>query len=30
MPKTPSQKNRQRRKRLSALREEEQELGRKR
>ncbi|XP_050754214.1 inner centromere protein isoform X1 [Gymnogyps californianus] len=30
MPKTPSQKNRQRRKRLSALREENQELGRKR
>ncbi|NXE98245.1 INCE protein, partial [Menura novaehollandiae] len=30
MPKTPSQKNRQRRKRLSALREEEQEPGRKR
>ncbi|NWR56462.1 INCE protein, partial [Bucorvus abyssinicus] len=30
MPKTPSQKNRQRRKRLSALREEDQELGRKR
>ncbi|NWT58947.1 INCE protein, partial [Erythrocercus mccallii] len=30
MPKTPSQKKRQRRKRLSALREEEQEPGRKR
>ncbi|NWY48611.1 INCE protein, partial [Sylvia atricapilla] len=30
MPKTPSQKRRQRRKRLSALQEEEQELGRKR
>ncbi|KAF1532476.1 Inner centromere protein, partial [Eudyptes sclateri] len=30
MPKTPSQKNRQRRKRLSALQEENQELGRKR
>ncbi|KAF4797578.1 Inner centromere protein [Turdus rufiventris] len=30
MPKTPSQKKRQRRKRLSALQEEEQELGRKR
>lgn len=30
MPKTPSQKNRQRRKRLSALREEDQELCRKR
>ncbi|NXY20305.1 INCE protein, partial [Atrichornis clamosus] len=30
MPKTPSQKNRQRRKRLSALREEEKEPGRKR
>ncbi|NXS61496.1 INCE protein, partial [Brachypteracias leptosomus] len=30
MPKTPSQKNRQRRKRFSALREEQQEPGRKR
>ncbi|NXI36851.1 INCE protein, partial [Galbula dea] len=30
MPKTPSQKKRQRRKRYSTLREEEQELGRKR
>ncbi|KAK4822340.1 hypothetical protein QYF61_013531 [Mycteria americana] len=30
MPKTPSQKNRQRRKRLSVLQEENQELGRKR
>ncbi|NXJ99104.1 INCE protein, partial [Corythaixoides concolor] len=30
MPKTPSQKNRQRRKRLSALREENQEPGRRR
>ncbi|XP_075611816.1 inner centromere protein isoform X2 [Balearica regulorum gibbericeps] len=30
MPKTPSQKNRQRRKRLSTLREENRELGRKR
>lgn len=30
MPKTPSQKKRQRRKRLSALQEEEQEPGRKR
>ncbi|NXG60764.1 INCE protein, partial [Hemiprocne comata] len=30
MPKTPSQKNRQRRKRLSALQEESPELGRKR
>ncbi|NXG76802.1 INCE protein, partial [Baryphthengus martii] len=30
MPKTPSQKNRQRRKRFSALREEDRELGRKR
>ncbi|XP_009081171.1 PREDICTED: inner centromere protein, partial [Acanthisitta chloris] len=30
MPKTPSQKNRQRRKRLSALQQEDRELGRKR